>query len=51
MTKLKRFNPDFVLAIGGGSVLDYAKIANVLVDSKNLKEEISKSTYKIKTPL
>jgi len=45
---LKDFSPDLIIAIGGGSVLDYAKIANVLTDSQNLLEEISKSTYRIK---
>ena len=35
------------MAIGGGSVLDYAKIANVLFDSQNLIEEISNLNYKI----
>ena len=45
---LKRYNPDLILAIGGGSVLDYAKIANVLFDSQNLIKEIYSSTYKNK---
>ena len=43
----KKNNPDLILAIGGGSVLDYAKIANVLFDSQNLIEEISNLNYKI----
>ena len=41
----KRSAPDLIIAIGGGSVLDYAKIANVLTDSKNIQEEITNATY------
>ena len=47
MTKLKRFNPDFVLAIGGGSVLDYAKMANVLKISSQLGKDIATSNYTV----
>jgi len=46
--KLNKFNPDLVLAIGGGSVLDYAKIANNIRDLENLKKNIIYSNYKIK---
>ena len=45
---IKRYSPDLILAIGGGSVLDYAKIANVLFNSRDLIEEIYSSTYEIK---
>ena len=40
---LKDFSPDLMLAVGGGSVIDYAKTANVLTESKNLKNEILNS--------
>ena len=35
---IKKNSPDLIIAIGGGSVLDYAKIANVLTDSDNLNQ-------------
>ena len=46
---LKKSSPDLIVAIGGGSVLDYAKIANVLTSSQNLQEEISKSITLIRS--
>tara|TARA_Y100000816_G_scaffold292616_1_gene289138 strand:- start:11544 stop:12665 length:1122 start_codon:yes stop_codon:yes gene_type:complete len=45
--KIKEFSPDFIIAVGGGSVLDYAKIANVLFDSKNIEEAVTQSNYRI----
>jgi alcohol dehydrogenase class IV len=47
INQIKLFSPDLIIAIGGGSVLDYAKIANVLTKSKKLEEEIINSTYKV----
>ncbi len=45
--ELKKFSPDLIIAIGGGSVLDYAKIANVLKLSKNLINDIKNSNFNI----
>ena len=47
ISTIKEFSPDLIVAIGGGSVLDYAKIANVLTNNSNLDEEIINSSYKI----
>ena len=38
--KLDEYKPDLLVAIGGGSVIDYAKIANILKLEKNLKSKI-----------
>ena len=45
---IRKFSPDLIIGIGGGSVIDYAKIANVLLDHNNLNFKIKNSTYKIK---
>lgn len=37
---INQFNPDLILAIGGGSVIDYAKIARLDLDITNLKQKI-----------
>lgn len=49
--ELKIFSPDLIIAIGGGSVLDYAKMANVLTNSENLKSEIFNNSYTVKKKL
>jgi alcohol dehydrogenase class IV len=48
ISELKIYKPTLIVAIGGGCVLDYAKIANFLVFSKNLKNEIKKGSYSSK---
>ena len=48
LSEIKKFSPDLIIAVGGGSVLDYAKIANTLTESTNLEDELINSTYKIK---
>lgn len=45
---LKKFNPDIIFAIGGGSVMDYAKIANNLNDLDNLRKNIIFSKKKFR---
>ena len=47
IVELKIFSPDLIIGVGGGSVIDYAKVANVLTSSQNLRKEIPNSTYKI----
>ena len=37
---LRKFSPDLIVAVGGGSVLDYAKMANVLETTENLERQI-----------
>ncbi len=35
--EIKKFNPDIILAIGGGAVIDYAKIASI-IDINSIKD-------------
>ena len=46
--KIDKFNPDLFFAIGGGSVIDYAKLANTHVYSIKLKKNLINSKTKIK---
>lgn len=42
LKEVKKFNPDVILAIGGGAVIDYAKIASIIDDMEftNLKKKL-----------
>jgi|TARA_Y100000389_G_scaffold142831_1_gene140932 alcohol dehydrogenase len=44
--KTSQFKPDLILAVGGGSVIDYAKITNVFKTSDNINEDILNSNFK-----
>ena len=35
--EIEKFNPDIILAIGGGAVIDYAKIASI-IDINSIKD-------------
>ena len=39
--EIRKFKPDLILAIGGGSVIDYAKIANL----ENIDQKLKKKIY------
>jgi len=45
---VKNFKPDLILAIGGGAIIDYAKIANVVDIKNNLKDLIINYSYPFK---
>ena len=45
---IRNFKPDLLLAIGGGTVIDYAKIANIVDVKKNLKDLIKNYSYPFK---
>ena len=42
---IKNFEPDLILAVGGGAVIDYAKIANVVDVRKDLADLIVNYSY------
>ena len=47
ISKINRFSPDLIIAIGGGTIIDYAKIANALSINKYTKSDIKKNFYKL----
>lgn len=46
--EVRNFKPDLFLAIGGGSIIDYAKMANVIDIKTNLSELIINYSYPFK---
>ncbi len=46
--EIKNFKPDLILAVGGGTVIDYAKIANVVEERSDLKKLIINYSYPFK---
>ena len=38
--EIRKFNPDLIVAVGGGAVMDYAKSANCLENNSELSEDI-----------
>ncbi len=47
--KINIINPDLIIALGGGCVIDYAKLANVSHSTKNLKKKIKSGTLRIRS--
>mgnify|MGYP001212284272 CR=1 FL=1 len=48
INNVKNFKPDLILAVGGGAIIDYAKIANVVDVRSDLAELILNYTYPFK---
>lgn len=46
--EVKKFKPDLILAVGGGAVIDYAKIANVIEIKSDLPKLIVNYSYPFK---
>jgi alcohol dehydrogenase class IV len=46
--RIRIFKPDLILAVGGGTIIDYAKIANLVENKINLKDLIINYSYPFK---
>ena len=44
---LRNFSPELIIAIGGGSVIDYAKMANLNGIDYKLEKKLKDNSYKI----
>jgi alcohol dehydrogenase class IV len=49
INKINIIKPDLIIALGGGCVIDYAKLANGLHSTKNLKKKIKSGTLRIRS--
>lgn len=45
---IRKFKPHLILAIGGGSVIDYAKVASCYGDIKKIKSDLRKGNFNLK---
>ena len=45
---IKNFKPNLIIAIGGGAVLDLAKMSNCLFNNLDIEESIKNSNYELK---
>ena len=43
--KIRKFEPNLIIAIGGGAVMDLAKVANLMSFEKKIKKSIQNNFY------